>query len=206
MLSGSVNTHNTSYWSEGNPHVLIERNGKQPGVTVFVAIAYDRIIGPFVFTKRPAGVNQGPVLEPCTVNAERYLDMLQNFFLPEWQRLPQPHTWRFQQDGAPPHYSLQVRDFLDRNFGDRWIGRGVQETNLSWPARSPDLTPLDYFLWGHIKEIVYKRKPGNLYELVQFIYDAFDELKQNPTMLHRAFDNLIPRYTNCVREHGRQQL
>jgi hypothetical protein len=30
----------------------------------------------------------------------------------------------FQHDGAPPHYSANVREFLDATFPQRWIGRG----------------------------------------------------------------------------------
>jgi len=39
----------------------------------------------------------------------------------------------------------------------RWIGRtGPKDLALhSWPPRSPDLTPCDFFLWGYIKERVY---------------------------------------------------
>ena len=42
---------------------------------------------------------------------------------------------------------------------------------ISWPARSPDQTPLDYFLWGHVKSLVYEI-PGDseedlLIELLQ---------------------------------------
>jgi hypothetical protein len=49
------------------------------------------------------------------------------------------------QDGAPPHFALDVRDWLDRRFSGRWLcRRGPHE----WPARSPDLTPCDFFLWG----------------------------------------------------------
>ena len=49
----------------------------------------------------------------------------------------------FQLDGAPPHLGLHVRDALDREYPNRWIGR---DGPTSWPARSPDLTPLDFFL------------------------------------------------------------
>ena len=59
----------------------------------------------------------------------------------------------FQQDGAPPHFSKRVRTWLDQKFDNRWIGRGGP---ISWAPRSPDLTPLDFFLWGHVKSNVYK--------------------------------------------------
>ena len=51
----------------------------------------------------------------------------------------------FQNDGAPPHFSLQVPVHLNRVYREKWIGRGGA---VVWPARSPDLTPLDFFLWG----------------------------------------------------------
>jgi hypothetical protein len=30
-----------------------------------------------------------------------------------------------------------------------WFGRGGK---IAWPPRSPDLTPLDFSVWGYIKE------------------------------------------------------
>ena len=30
----------------------------------------------------------------------------------------------FQHDGAPPHYTLHVRDYLNESFLNRWLGRG----------------------------------------------------------------------------------
>ncbi|KAJ4433250.1 hypothetical protein ANN_15509 [Periplaneta americana] len=35
----------------------------------------------------------------------------------------------------------------------QWMGRGG---TIAWPARSPDLAPLDYFLWGHMKRLIYE--------------------------------------------------
>ncbi|EFN69121.1 hypothetical protein EAG_14837, partial [Camponotus floridanus] len=54
----------------------------------------------------------------------------------------------FMHDGAPPHYTGIVREYLTNNFGNKWIGRGGP---IPWPARSPDLNPLDFFFWGHLK-------------------------------------------------------
>ncbi|KAJ4439475.1 hypothetical protein ANN_07599 [Periplaneta americana] len=46
---------------------------------------------------------------------------------------------------SSPHYANHVRALLDDTFPDRWIGRGGP---TPWPSRSPDMTPLDFFLWG----------------------------------------------------------
>ncbi|GBO03083.1 hypothetical protein AVEN_211149-1 [Araneus ventricosus] len=56
-----------------------------------------------------------------------------------------------QQDGAPPHYGNIVREFLDTTFPQRWIGRGAV---MAWPPRSPDITPLEFYLWGYVKQHV----------------------------------------------------
>jgi hypothetical protein len=55
----------------------------------------------------------------------------------------------FQQDGAPPHWNLIVRASLNQRFPNRWIGRA---SPISWPTRSPDITPCDFFLWGYGKD------------------------------------------------------
>ncbi|CAF3903735.1 unnamed protein product, partial [Rotaria sp. Silwood1] len=70
--------------------------------------------------------------------------MLSDCFYPLFCDLPNSESFVFMHDGVPAHYGSNVRDWLDENFPARWIGhRGA----LDWPARSPDLTPADYFLW-----------------------------------------------------------
>ena len=61
----------------------------------------------------------------------------------------------FQQDGAPAHYGLIVRNWLDSKLPGRWIGR---RGPIEWPARSTDLTPLDFYIWGYLKQKVYQKK------------------------------------------------
>ena len=58
----------------------------------------------------------------------------------------------FQQDGASAHHSKKVQDWLDIIFEDRWMGRAGP---ISWSARSPDLTPLDFWLWGICINLYY---------------------------------------------------
>jgi len=51
----------------------------------------------------------------------------------------------FQLNVGPPHYGVNVRQYLDEIFPDRWIGR---RDHIEWPAQSPDLNPLNYFFGG----------------------------------------------------------
>jgi len=68
----------------------------------------------------------------------------------------------FQQDRAPPHYSVNVHQYLDEIFPGRWIGR---RDHIEWSAQSLDLNPLDYFLGKYLKNKVYITKPQNLDDL-----------------------------------------
>ena len=43
--------------------------------------------------------------------------------------------------------------YLNQMLQDHWIG---QRGSVSWPAHSPDLALLDFFLWGKLKGVVYK--------------------------------------------------
>ena len=55
----------------------------------------------------------------------------------------------FMHDGALAHFSRIAREFLNNNYTNRWIGR---RGPIAWPACSPDLNPLDFYLWGHLKD------------------------------------------------------
>ena len=79
----------------------------------------------------------------------------------------------FQQDGAPPHWGIEVREFLSETFGEQWIGR---DGPMKWPPRSPDLTPLDFFFWGFVKDIVYQSKVADIRDLVARIKAASQEI------------------------------
>ena len=75
----------------------------------------------------------------------------------------------FEHNGASPHFSREVRNFLNYRFPARWIGCGGPH---NWPARSPKLSPMDYCVWGWMKEPVYSVKVGTRVALVGRILDA----------------------------------
>jgi hypothetical protein len=47
----------------------------------------------------------------------------------------------------------------------------------AWPPKSLDLTPLDFFAWGFIKDVVYSRKFRDLADLKQRIIEAVELIK-----------------------------
>ncbi|GFU80284.1 uncharacterized protein TNCV_3520611 [Trichonephila clavipes] len=68
-----------------------------------------------------------------------------------WNHWSVLELW-FQQDGATCHTARATIDLLKDTFGDRLISRFGP---VNWPPRSCDLTPLDYFLWGYVKSLIY---------------------------------------------------
>jgi hypothetical protein len=145
---GKVNRHNIRIWGSENPQSVREHVRDSKKVNVWCGMMKDRIIGSFLF------------IEP-TVTWNICLDMLEQFAVP--QLLPQqPNAIFQQQDGAPPHWILFVSDFLDRTFPQRWIKR---DGPTRWPPRSPDISPLDFFLWGHVKDMVYSTPIRDVTEL-----------------------------------------
>ena len=98
----------------------------------------------------------------------------------------------------PPHFSLKVRDYLDKEFPGRWIGRGGP---LAWPPRSPDLSPLDLFFWGYVKQLVYTPpQPANLADLKERIRVAVRSVTSD--MLKRTWDSIEEKTLHSHPERG----
>ncbi|PSN43644.1 hypothetical protein C0J52_16671 [Blattella germanica] len=146
-VSGKVNKHNVRIWGLQNPPEHIEHVRDSPKVNVFFAISHSSVYGPFFF-------------DGDMVNGQQYLAMLQNWL---FQRLHE-ENFIWQQNG-----------YLNETLPNHWIGRqGPGDLALhSWPPRSPDLTPCDFFLWGFVKDKVYVPPlPQNLEELKNRIHTA----------------------------------
>ena len=71
---------------------------------------------------------------------------------------------------------------------------------IRWPARSPDLNPLDFFLWGYCKEVVYKNLPENLDDLDAKLHEAIWTIEDN--MLENVQINMLRRLRACVAMDG----
>jgi hypothetical protein len=50
-----------------------------------------------------------------------------------------------QQDGLPPHFHKELAGVFNRKNPEKYIGRGGP---ITWPPRSPALTPLDFLFGG----------------------------------------------------------
>ncbi|GFU79565.1 transposable element Tc3 transposase [Trichonephila clavipes] len=165
---------NCRIWSEANPQVYLETPLHPEKLTVWCILWAGGIIGPYFF-KNDEGHN-------VTVNGDRYRAMITNFFIPELNNHDVQELW-FQQDGATCHTARATIDLLKDTFGDRLISRFGP---VNWSPRSCDLTPLDYFLWGYVKSLVYADKPHNLDHL-EDICRVIADIR--PQMLEKVIEN-----------------
>lgn len=193
-LNGEMNRQNCRYWATENPHWMQESHTQNPQkLNVWAGFTRGHILGPYFFDG--------------SLNGDMYLDFLRFELIPalailfpnnENPDLPSFNVW-YQQDGAPPHYSLVVREYLNEVFPNRWVGR---RGPMEWPARSPDLTPLDFFLWGYLKSRVYYSKPRDLEELRERIRFECRHIDQG--MRENVLEEFQLRLYHCQETNGWQ--
>ena len=127
----SSRQRNIVFWSKENPYFYEEIENHPPYVMIWAGIDSRHIYGPYFFD--------------AAVNQHAYLAMLREWFIPLLETKGVKDECWFQQDGAPPHFAVSVREFLNEQLPGRWIGRGspLLPAPLAWPPRSPDLTTCD---------------------------------------------------------------
>lgn len=186
---GMFNRHNEVLWRQENPHLMQEvRPQRQFGFNVWCGLVDNKLIGPVIYNQN--------------LNGQRYLQHLQNDIQDALDELPLDQLrnirW-FQQDGAPAHNSRAVREYLDEQFPGRWIGNTGP---VLWPARSPDLTPLDFFLWGYLKNRIYNRVYDTIEELEEAVRGEISVLP--PRLIRNAINSVSSRCNSCLHNNGRQ--
>ncbi|GFV60655.1 transposable element Tc3 transposase [Trichonephila clavipes] len=134
------------------------------------------------------------------VNGDRYRAMITNFFIPELNNHDVQQLW-FQLDGATCHTARATIDLLKDTLGDRLISRFGP---VNWPPRSCDLTPLDYFLWGYVKSLVYADKPQTLDHLEDNIRRVIADIR--PQMLEKVIENWTSRLDYIRTSRGSPML
>lgn len=144
-LNGVVNRHISQYWSsQTNAHWYRESHTQRPQkFNLWAGILDNQIIGqPFVINGNLNGNNYHDMLQDQIVRAVN--KVVATTLNPDGTATFDRNEIFFQQDGAPPHYQLNVSAYLNQQFLNRWIRR---RGAIEWPARSPDLN-LWTFLFG----------------------------------------------------------
>ncbi len=185
---GVANKHNLHYWADSNPRWQVEQQHQVNWrINVWCGIFGTNIMGPVFYDGTLTGARYRELILQGVVSNYVYN-------LPLLTRRP---IW-FQHDGAPAHYAIDSRQYRNGIFHINWIGRGGP---VAWPARSPDLTPLDFFLWGHMKSLVYESPITTPMDLANRIETAYRSIPVEIMLaVHRS---LIHRAQVCLAEDGR---
>ncbi len=112
-----------------------------------------------------------------TMNAERYIKVLEQHMLPS--------RWCvIQQNNAKPHTAAITTAWL----------RSRRVRVLNWPACSPDLSPIENF-WRIIKRKILQRRPRTLQQLETYIRQEWDQI---PTPKLQKLITSMPRHLQTV--------
>ncbi len=119
-----------------------------------------------------------------TMNAERYIKVLEQHMPPSRRRLFQGRPCVFQQDNAKPHTAAITTSCLH--------SRRVQV--LNWSACSPDLSPIEN-ICRIIKWKICQRRPRTLQQLENYIRQEWDQI---PTPKLQKLITSMPRHLQTV--------
>ena len=191
-LNGHVSNKNFTFWGSEKPDLVYEKGLHDKKVTVWVAMSANGLIGPFFFEDDNGA--------PATVNADRYLGILSRF----WRKLHQvaggangrQDQW-FQQDGAAPHVARHALQWIANHFGHNTISRN---TRYRWSANSPDLSPLDFHLWGFLKDGLRGQDFESLGDLKAAIVNAVRAVPQQ--QCGRVIEHFTRRLKKCIERNG----
>ena len=101
--------------------------------------------------------------------------------------------WIFQQDSAPAHRANTTQQWLTTNCPD-FIGF------KEWPPLSLDLDPLDFSIWGTLKEIVNAKQHRSWKSLKRTLVREWDRLPMNT--VRAAINSWRKRLALVVKHKG----
>ena len=97
------------------------------------------------------------------VNTKVYLDGLKSVVIPWCNQVAGGRPWVWQQDSAPAHKSKETQECYDF----------VPFSH--WPCSSPDLNPLDYFVWSYVENITNMTSHNTKASLIATIHRVFTD-------------------------------
>lgn len=153
----------------------------------------------------------GPIFLPTRLNGHQYCDFLKENLPIALRDIPierRQSMW-FMHDGATPHATNRVQELLNSAdyFPRRWIGKGGE---IPWPANSPDLNPMDFYVWKTINNYIDEdqnrieslRTIQTSTDYMQQIYDAFDRFRSDENNFRQIEMMTDIRIQGCILENG----
>ncbi|MBJ3215703.1 transposase [Salmonella enterica subsp. enterica serovar Corvallis] len=140
------------------------------------------------------GTDMGPLVRvTSSLTGQRYREILDDHVLP-FVRLQHPTgDLSLQQDNAPCHRSRIVSKWLNEHSSD--------VTSLPWPARSPDLNPIEH-IWDPIERDVRGSDPppSNLRELWELVQGS--RVRMSSHRFRCLVESMPRRITAVIRAKG----
>ena len=103
----------------------------------------------------------------------------------------------FMQDGATCHCTERVLTWLHSKISARIISR---RSAIPWPPQSPDLNPLDFWLWGYLGKMIFDANPQTVSNLMQTVENARGTI--TPAQVVKAATNFEKRSHICIQENA----
>ena len=173
----------------------------------------DRFIGdsieevPVVMrSKHPAGVmvlgavsSEGHVMPPHffgpgeMVTADVYTRTLETKVKPWIESVTGDSPYVFQQDSAPAHTARRTQEWCQGNLRMVW-------TKDFWPPNSPDLNPMDYYLWSVVEGKVNEHPVPSRDALKRKITEVMKKMDQEEVA--RACACFRPRLEKVIDAEG----
>ncbi|GBN86461.1 hypothetical protein AVEN_231742-1 [Araneus ventricosus] len=142
------------------------------------------------------GITKPRFVQPgAKINSKYYIQkILKPFLKDDYCRLYPNGDAVFHQDSAPSHASRVTQKFL--------TDQQVQFLRpQQWKPNSPDAAPSDYFLWGHFRSKLNKRRVSTLRGLQKAIREEVKKIPQGRIL--RALKSWPKRCRQIYNAEGR---
>ena len=171
-----------------------------------VVVDKDAEVTPVMTTKHPQGVmmlgvigsdgkKMPPHFFPCglKINTQVYLGVLRRVFKP-WIKATYPdRNVIWQQDSAPAHGAKLTQAWLAKHLPGFW-------PKELWPSSSPDLSPLDFAIWGYLEPRACKTSHPNVESLKAAIRREWDLMSED--FVARSCQKFRPRIEAVIEAEG----
>ena len=137
------------------------------------------------------------------INDVRYLGILEEFVGIHTALENHSKASWFMQDGARPHQTSAVFNFLKEYFRERVIALAYDRhirSGVEWSLNSQDLTPCDFFLCRYLKDLVFRQIPQTIVKLKQHICTACETIPSD--MFERMSRHFCLRLDHVVAANG----
>jgi transposase len=125
------------------------------------------------------------------INAEKYIDILEDNLWPVIARHFPAGDYIFQDDNAPVHRARVVAEYKARN----------NIHSMLWPAQSPDLNIIEN-LWHKLKRSlkIYPEKLDSRQHLADAITDVWKSIR--PPYVQNLYSSIPKRLKNVLMSRG----